>query len=269
MIPPFSSPFFRCPICRELLRRQENSLVCPHRHTFDISSGGSVNLSGAFGKKHGDNADMVKARRQFLISGAYAPMRAAVKDLLDRYVKEGVLLDSGCGEGYYSEAFVSEKRQVYGIDISPKAAMMCAKRRVLSGVAVASCYNLPVPDGICDAVTNIFSPFCREEFLRVLKTGGYVIDVIPAEKHLWELKSAIYDTPYENTIRPIGIEGFRHVTTEKVETRFTLHTHDEIRDLVLMTPYFYRTGKTGHERLSALTELSVSAEFYLLVYQKL
>ena len=271
MMTPFETPFFVCPICQRPLARQENSLLCENRHTFDIAKSGQVNLLRAFGQKHGDNADMVKARRNFLESGAYDPMRRAVAALLSTYLADGgILLDSGCGEGYYTEEFAKNQAfSVYGIDISPKAAALCAKKNCCRGVAVASAYELPIADGTVDAITNIFSPFCREEFLRILKTGGIVIDVIPAERHLWELKAAIYDTPYENKIKPIGIEGFVHRETRPVTTSFTLTTHDEIRDLMLMTPYFYRTGKTGHEKLSQLSTLQVTASFYLLVYQKI
>lgn len=270
MITPFSTPFFCCPICRQPLERKEKSLVCQNRHTFDVASSGQVNLLRAFGKKHGDNADMVTARRRFLESGAYAPMRDAVTELLLRYFdKGGILLDSGCGEGYYTESFAKNTPlTVYGIDISPKAAAMLAKKKCCGGVAVASCYDLPIPDGACDGITNIFSPFCREEFHRVLKPHGYVIDVIPAERHLFSLKEAIYETPYENTVKPIGLEGFTHRETKAVEATFTLPSNEAIRDLMLMTPYFYRTGKDGHEKLQKLESLSVTASFYLLVYQK-
>lgn len=267
---PFDKDFFCCPICRSHLKREEKTLLCERGHSFDIAAKGYVNLLRAFGASHGDNADMVMARRRFLSSGAYAPMRDAVCELLKTYLPSGgVLLDSGCGEGYYTEAFSENPAlSVYGIDISPKAAALCAKKNKSVGVAVASCYDLPIVDGACDAITNIFSPFCREEFRRVLKTGGIVIDVIPAERHLYELKAAIYDTPYENRPKPVGIEGFDFIEKKEVTTRFTLDGQEAIRDLVLMTPYFYRTGKEGHERLSALESIEVSASFYLLVYRK-
>ena len=267
---PFEKAFFCCPVCRGRLRRSGMSLVCDERHTFDISAKGQVNLLRAFGSSHGDNADMVAARRRFLSLGAYQPMRTAVAEALSEYLPTGgVLLDSGCGEGYYTEEFAKNPAlSVYGIDISPKAAAFCAKKNCCQGVAVASAYDLPIPDGACDAITNIFSPFCREEFHRTLKSGGIVIDVIPAERHLYELKAAIYDTPYENTVKPSGIEGFDFVERREVTTRFSLTSKEEIRDLVLMTPYFYRTGKKGHEKLSALDKIDLTASFYLFIYRK-
>lgn len=265
----FDTVFFHCPICKKMLTKEESSLVCENRHRYDISAKGHVNLLRAFGSSHGDNADMVAARRRFLERGAYAPMRRAVADTLTDYLSGGILLDSGCGEGYYTEEFARlDGFSVYGIDISPKAAAFSAKKGLFAGVAVASAYDLPIADCSCDAITNIFSPFCREEFHRVLKAGGIVIDVIPAERHLFEVKEAIYDTPYENSPKETVLQGFDFLEKRAVNTTFFLNTPDEVRDLVLMTPYFYRTGKTGHERLSKIDKLSVTASFYLLVYRK-
>ena len=114
----FEIAFFCCPICRKTLEREGMRLVCESNHSFDIAAKGQVNLLRAFGSSHGDNADMVKARRQFLESGAYDPMRKAVAALLDAYMpKGGVLLDSGCGEGYYTEEFAKNPdRLVYGMN---------------------------------------------------------------------------------------------------------------------------------------------------------
>ena len=39
--------------------------------------------------------------------------------------------------------------------------------------------------------------------------------------------------------------------------------------LMMMTPYFYRTSREGHQRAEALTSIDITASFYLLVYQKL
>ena len=121
----FDKTFFRCPICHAPLIKCESRLACENKHSFDISAKGHVNLLRAFGQSHGDNPDMVAARRRFLSLGAYAPMREAVAQALMEYAKGGILLDSGCGEGYYTEEFAKNPAfTVYGIDISPKAAVL-------------------------------------------------------------------------------------------------------------------------------------------------
>ena len=83
-----------------------------------------------------------------------------------------------------------------------KAPKNCGVER-----AVASIYKLPVGDGECDEIVNIFAPACPQEFSRVLKKDGVFVKAIPLEKHLWELKSAVYDAPYENEVPPHDIEA--------------------------------------------------------------
>ena len=42
----------------------------------------------------------------------------------------------------------------------------------------------------------------------------------------------------------------------------------DIRSLFSMTPYYYKTGRTEQERLEALSELTVQADFEVLTYRK-
>lgn len=264
-----SGGIFVCPICQNKLLRKEKSLVCENRHTFDIAKEGHVNLLRGAGGLHGDNRQMVRSRRAFLEKGYYSHLKEAVRTTVERYVTSGSLLDSGCGEGYYTEGLTQNHNlSVYGIDISSHATALAAKKPNIKGVAVASAYSLPVASDSCDAITNIFSPFCREEFERVLKSGGYLFNVIPAEKHLWELKAAVYDNPYENQLNPIETEGFDFIEKIAIERKVTLPSHEDIASLMMMTPYFYRTSREGHERAEALSSIELSASFYLLVYQK-
>lgn len=213
---------------------------------------------------HGDNAAMVEARRAFLSRGFYAPLRDTLAQAVQERLSCGILLDSGCGEGYYTEALVGERRQVFGIDISAKAAAKAAKRPGVAGVAVASAYRLPVADASCDGVVSVFAPLVPEEFHRVLRPDGFFFHVIPAERHLWELKCAIYDAPYEN--RPLfeAPPGFILTELLPVETVMSLD-REAIASLLLMTPYFYRTDRAGHARADALEHLNATASFYVLV----
>ena len=265
-----SGGIFVCPICKQSLLRREKSLVCDNRHTFDIAKEGHVNLLRTAGSLHGDNKQMVAARRAFLEKGYYAHLKETLHQTVARYLNQGNLLDSGCGEGYYTEGLIQNTNlSVYGIDISSRATALAAKKPNIRGVAVASAYDLPIMTGSCQAITNIFSPFCREEFERILVSGGYLFNVIPAEYHLWELKAAVYDTPYENKLNPLETEGFRFVEKIPIEKTIHLQTQDDVAQLMMMTPYFYRTSREGHARAEQLTNIDVRASFYLLVYQKL
>ena len=206
-----------CPNCRKPLLEEEKRWICPEGHSFDKAREGYVNLLFRHGGTHGDNREMVLARRKFLDSGHYLPLRL----LLCGRVKEQspkTLLDAGCGEGYYTEGLSAALAQgeLWGVDIS-KEALVCAGKRLKgkAKLAVASIYGLPFEDGCFEALTLTFSPYSGEEYRRVLKENGLLYMVIPGPQHLWELKEVLTSgrmrmrsgtgrCPALNTFRRIG-----------------------------------------------------------------
>ena len=267
-----------CPVCGEKLGISGRAYVCGSRHSFDIARSGYVNLllSKHIGKAvHGDNKLMVKARRDFLDKGYYAPLCSAVCDEALRYAENGcVVLDAGCGEGYYTSAVRAAfdrsdiAVEMYGADISKVAVEYAAKRDRSVSFAAASVFHLPVASGSCDLLITMFAPYCGEEYSRVLKNSGIMIMAIPSENHLWELKKAVYDTPYRNEVKPYELDGFEHIGVRRVSFTMELDCKEDIRSLFSMTPYYYKTGKTEQERLEALEKLTVQADFEVLTYRK-
>lgn len=190
-----------CPVCGEILERNDKGTVCSNRHSFDIARSGYVNLllSKHIGKTvHGDNKMMVRARREFLEKGYYSPLKNSLCDMAEKHFKGGVILDAGCGEGYYTTAIFDRLKnaeiavEMYGIDISKAAAELAAKRGTPIFFAAASVFHIPFADASCDMLVTMFAPYCGEEYQRVLKKDGIMIMAIPSENHLWELKQAIY-----------------------------------------------------------------------------
>ena len=264
---------FCCPKCGDTLKKEENCYRCAAGHSYDRAAGGYVNLLPASGgKQHGDNREMLKARRAFLDSGSYSPLREAIAQTVSELLTEPapLVFDAGCGEGYYTEKICKSfpKAKVYGVDVSKDAVKMCDKRRMNADFATASVYDLPVQSESVDLVLSVFSPFAGDEFWRVLKKGGYLISVIPDAKHLWALKSVLYDTPYENKVEDYIIEKFTFMQVKKVAFTMLLKGSEQIGSLYRMTPYCYRTGKAGAERMEKLDVLETGAEFQILVYQK-
>lgn len=258
-----------CPVCRGKLNISGKNYICPENHNFDIAKSGYVNLllSKHLGKTvHGDNKLMVQSRRDFLEKGYYSPLRDAICEK----VKNGVILDAGCGEGYYTSGVsdVLTDSEIYGIDISKTAVDYAAKRKKNIIFATASVFHIPVEDNSCDTLLTVFSPYCGDEFRRVLKKGGTMIMVIPSEMHLWELKKAVYDTPYKNEVKPYTLEGFGLAGKKRITYKFMLDNQHDIQSLFSMTPYYYRTGQQQQERLSALERLEMTADFELLIYRK-
>ena len=160
-----------------------------------------------------------------------------------------------------------------GTDISKTAVDASAKRARAENAenllfSVSSVFHLPVESSSCDMVTTLFAPWCGDEFLRVLKPEGVLVMVIPSERHLIQLKEAVYDNPYLNEVKDFSLEGFSLKEHINVADRIKLNSIEDILNLFSMTPYYYKTGEDGHKKLSALSELETEIGFEILVYEK-
>lgn len=267
---------FVCPKCKRKLNiSKDGRAVCEAGHSYDRARGGYYNLLLSHGGIHGDNKEMVAARREFLGEGYYRPLAEAISDILCKNTeKNPVVLDAGCGEAYYTDIFERALRlrdgesRVYAYDISKDAVRCAVKKNKNIGFAVAGSYHMPVPDASVCALVNIFSPLALPETHRVLSEGGIFVMAIPDEEHLFELKAAIYDTPYKNAVEDTALEGFRLVSDTPLSYKMELDSQEKIRSLFMMTPYAYRTSRANAERVFALSSLSVTAAFRILVYRK-
>ncbi len=266
-----------CPVCGNDLNASGNSYICRNNHCFDIAKSGYVNLllSKHIGKTtHGDNKLMLQARRNFLEKGYYSALRDELCSMVSRNFGGGVILDAGCGEGYYTSAVYDALRQaeipveMYGIDISKIAVEMAAKRKKDITYSTASVFHIPVRDESCNMVITLFAPYCGEEFRRVLVPDGILIMAIPSEDHLWEMKQAIYDIPYKNQVKPYELDGFRLVEKKRITYRAELESREDIQSLFAMTPYYYRTAVGQKERLGQFDRLETTMDFELLFYEK-
>ena len=264
-----------CPVCGSSLERCEHTYRCPSGHSFDIAAKGYVNLllsNQMKSKLPGDNKLMVNARTEFLDKGYYSHLAAEAARIAKKYGSGGVILDAGCGEGYYTEKLyrAAAPARLVGADISKFACAKAAARLREENVeiAAASVFHLPMASASADMAVTMFAPFCREEFYRVLREGGCLLMVIPSEGHLMSLKRAVYDKPYENNLADTDIEGFELAERLRVQRDITLDNSHDIQSLFAMTPYYYKTSEEGHRRAEGLTHLVTSADFTLLVYIK-
>ena len=265
-----------CPVCAMPLTETGRTLKCPTGHSFDLAANGYCNLltGSRSGKFIGDDREMVAARRRFLGSGAYAPLRDDLCRLL-LSLTEGraglSMLDAGCGEGYYTRAAAAalseagRLRRAVGSDISKTATRYAAGRDPAVRYVTANSYRLPIADASADLILSLFAPAPAEEFRRILAPDGLVIRAVPGADHLWELKQAVYDEPYRNLEEKHRLPGFDEWDRVRVEYPFTLDSPDRIRDLFAMTPYARRTPRQGLERLEKLERLEVTFSFLLLV----
>ena len=268
---------FVCPKCREKLNILEGRCACVNGHSFDRARGGYYNLllSGS-GGVHGDNREMVLARRAFLGAGYYEPLANRLAELVLSYTAEGgCLLDAGAGEGYYTDIIERALFDRYGIsdvsafDISKDAVREIGKKNSRISLAVAGSYHMPIADQEFDTVINTFSPLALDETRRVLKKGGHFIMAIPGEMHLYDLKSVIYETPYKNVVADTALDGFEIVLDEPISYKMPLDSREKIQNLFMMTPYAYRTKPSDKAKVEVLSSLECTADFRIFVYKKL
>lgn len=285
-----------CPVCGAPLRVSDEGrgLVCtatvsdrnPHgrAHLFDGGAGGYVHLAPRHGGG-GDSREAVRARTAFLTHGYYTPAADGLVGLVREYTPVGgLVLDAGCGEGYYSNQIARAGYPTLGVDLSKFAADAAAKasrayrlghpggQAPMTLFAVGSVFELPVKKGAFDTVTNIFAPCAPAEYARVLKTGGHLIVAGAGERHLLGLKELIYEDPYLNDPRrdlPAEGDGLRLVETRTVTFEITVEGRDHIEALFSMTPYYWRTGRKGIERLAAADRLTTEASFDFHIYEKI
>lgn len=281
-----------CPICTDPLTPTGAAFVCPRGHTFDMAREGYVNL--LVGRAHGavgDTKEMLRARRTFLERGFYAPlsqqMNAMAAQLTLAHTVVGgtppaapLLLDAGCGEGYYlgrlyeslAARFATGTFSYLGIDIAKEAVRLAAKRyHHAIRFAVADVKRrIPVADASVALLLNIFAPRHPAEFARVVAPGGTLLIAIPGPRHLIELRER-YGL--------IGIEPekARHIAAQlaglftlvaSAPLDYTLDlSGDDVRQLLIMTPNARHRERQGWQGISP-GPARVSASFVVLAFRR-
>lgn len=278
--------------------RVGNALKCPRGHSFDVAREGYVNL--LTGKPRGDTREMARARRAFLEQGWYAPLSDRLNALAAQCLETTsapIVLDAGCGEGYYLGRLASDTdargaegpahnaegmkgkgaedggRMYLGLDISKDAVRLAARRYPGIGFVVADLTRrLPIATAAVGMLLNVFAPRNAAEFERVVAPGGSLLIAIPAPEHLKELRVALL-------LLAIEPEKERHVIAQ-LAGAFELVSAATVaypmrldrmaaRALVTMTPnYWHRTEHTD-EALAALDDETVAtAAFRVLRFQR-
>ena len=270
---------FICPHCGADLSLTENkkSLVCGgerKKHCFDLASSGYVNFAPPSQSGSGDSKEAIRARTAFLETDSYLNICNAVSSAVDKYCRGGLVIDAGCGEGYYTNNIArTYGGDVVGFDLSKYGVEAAAKSARRNGVensffGVGSVFSLPVKDSAADAVVNIFAPCVEEEYCRVLKKGGVLITAGAGEDHLLGLKKALYDTTYKNTERDDMPKGMSLVEEIRVAYDLALEGNELIAALFSMTPYYYRTGEQDRKKLSELNSLNTEIDVKIKIFRK-
>ncbi len=279
--------FLLCSICHGPLANRPRSVVCANGHSFDRAREGYVNL--LLGKQAGDSKEMLLARRRFLEGGQYCAVSDAVNDVVVGHLArrkgsgecgEGaVILDVGCGEGYYLRQLASALRTdgalsppIAGIDISRDAIRLAVKRSPTMCLVVADVHEMiPLASGSVEVLINVFSPRNPGEFARVIAPGGILVIVIPQRGHLHLLRSlapllGIQEGKEERLLAEYG-DDFEHLSTTPVEYDLVL-SGDEVIDLITMSPTFRHIKPESLDALRDLAEAPADVRVNVLAFRR-
>ncbi len=267
----------RCPKCGASMCVEGISIKClgARTHCYDISSSGYVNFCPPDKSHGGDSKAAVRARSTFLNMGHYAPVAKAIANICSEYADEGgVVLDAGCGEGYYSQFICRDGMSVFGVDMSKFATDAASKRLAKNDsesffFATASVFDVPAKDNSFDAVVNIFAPCAQEEFCRVLKNEGVLVVAWAGERHLWGLKEVLYADAHINTERADMPQAMQEIRRERMNYSIKLCGQEQIMSLFSMTPYYWRTSEADARKLEKLEELNTEVDIVISVYKKI
>ncbi|MDP4536613.1 methyltransferase domain-containing protein [Alkalimonas collagenimarina] len=271
LLPQTSTPF-RCPICHALLQRADRHYYCENHHHFDVAKEGYVNLlpvQHKNSKQPGDSKAMLQQRRLFLQSGAYQPLVDDLLNVIDA-LQPTCLLDSGCGEGYYSRQLrkrLPTTTELHAMDISKAAIQLAAKHGSGIHFCVASAKELPYPAASFDAILLLCAPFQTSELQRVLQDQAALVLVSAAPQHLLEFKQGIYQDVKLHSDAIRAIDGFVHQQRQRCSFELNSLSPESYLSLLNMMPLGWKLTEAQKQVLCArLTTLQ--ADFYIDVYCK-
>ncbi|WP_284927470.1 putative RNA methyltransferase [Acinetobacter baumannii] len=261
-----------CPVCRQRLELVSKTWRCEQGHSYDIAKQGYVNLhvvQHKHSKNPGDTPESVDARRAFLQGGYYQPLQQAVVHLL-KDLKAKMVLDIGCGEGYYTSAMQQVVEQCIGVDIAKNAVQHAAKLNDKVTWVVGTGATLPVIDQSMDVCTSLFSPIPQTEILRVLKDDGYLIVVTPATDHLYAMREALFEQVNPHTPQKFveQLQDLFELKEQQVIDAPLVLDQQALKNLIAMTPYAYKASPERRMQLEQKAHLQVTASFQIYLFQK-
>lgn len=284
-----------CPLDGLALSPSGSTWRCADNHCYDIAREGYLNLLPVRfkpSKDPGDTRSMIAARRRVLDAGLFEPLAdrlaATLTDTLTARSaepasaaedEEPLVLDAGCGEGYYTERLHRHLRalesfgntRVLGVDISRWAIAAAAKRHRDLPWVVANNRRLPVLQGRCSVIISVFGFETWLPWAAMQRRGQCVLVAHAGPLHLIELRKVIYDTvrvhapPADDAAHDAGYEriGESILTTTRAVPCAKLW-----EDILAMTPHGHRASSGAANLLDALDDEHLSLDVQLRCYRR-
>ena len=259
----------RCPLCGQALSFSNGSLICGNRHCYDISKKGYVNFLTS-SKKTPYQKVLFENRAAVFRAGCYRAVLDELEAILTRYAPPGaVVLDVGCGEGYYASALQQNGRRVLGLDNVKEAIGLASRGQPDVGWMVADLSHIPLRSGCVDVLLNFLTPANYGEFLRLLAPDGIVVKAVPGAGYLQEIRQAVSaqlrHKSHDN--QAVAAHFDRHM--DRIETRRVVRTYPVSPDLA--EAFLHMTPMTFHIDTNAVDIANLHAmtiDLVLLVGRK-
>ena len=257
-------PRMQCPLCHRSLALDApgHSLRCEGGHCFALSAKGYVNFvpNQAQRQTKYDKA-LFESRGRILAQGFYAPVADALRTLAAQYAPGPLLLDAGCGEGYYTR-FLSQGGafEPAGMDLEKEAVALACHGGAVAPFLAADLNHLPFASGSLHAVLNILTPACYPEFQRVLAPGGVVLKVIPGEDYLREIRTGLGGASGYSNARVVRHFEESLQTLHRARLRYTRPlSPPQAADFLRMTPLSF-SGSAQRIAPEALPQITIDLE---------
>ena len=234
--------FLQCPVCKNKFIFNGKSLVCKKGHCFDVSRKGYINFSQPRKEKL-YNSNLFQNRSYIFELGLYKAVVNKINEMLEdlSIPNNSVLVDAGCGEGYYCrEVHFKGCTKTIGFDLSKDAIQYASGKDKESFYMVADLANIPIQNNVAGIILNVFTPANYKEFRRIISKNGVIVKATPKENYLVELREVAYPFLINKTYNSHEVSEYieknvKIIKKERVKYSLAISSDDIIR-IAQMTP---------------------------------
>lgn len=147
-----------------------------------------------------------------------------VLNILNRYIKEGmIILDAGCGSGFFSSYFISKNCNTYSLDYSQEAMMITKKqtqnrateyiyRNLLDknlDVDYSKRFDIIFSDGLFEHFSLDEQDKLLRNFKMMKKEHGFIVTFVPNRYTLWTIIRPFFMRGIKE--KPFTLRGLRRI----------------------------------------------------------